>query len=214
MNTENQNNKVVEITYNNLKFTVDFTKRGVPAVYYEGKLLEPHLNKNLNRYYFNIYLGKNIDFEVPGVHTSKNGYAWYNVYQYRIVAAGMEMLRTGEFDYEKFKGLQCDHINNNSSDDKPSNLRLTTRKRNNSRKHAREMRSRNYRNTRHENQIVRAVKNGEEKLFKNVMQCCKELGFSHVLGYRVINKTDYAKTARGWTLEWVPLTYGILENVQ
>lgn len=99
MNTENQNNKVVEINYNNLRFTVDFTKRGVPDVYYNGKLLIPYFNRKLNRYYFNIYLGKITNFGVSDLYTNKDGYTWYNVYQYRIVAAGMEMLRTGKFDY-------------------------------------------------------------------------------------------------------------------
>ena len=56
------------------------------------------------------------------------------------------------------------------------------------------------------------IETGEVKLFKNVMQCSKALGFSHVLGYRVINKSDYAKTARGWELEYVPLQYGIINK--
>lgn len=77
------------------------------------------------------------------------------------------------------------------------------------------MKSENYNCNRHGGEIVRATKDGEERLFKNVNQCCEELGFSHVLGYRVINKSDYAKRAKGWVLEYVPLTYGILpENAK
>lgn len=59
---------------------------------------------------------------------------------------------------------------------------------------------------------MRATKDGTELLFKNVHQCAKELGFSHVLGYRVINKTDYAHKARGWVLEYVPMDYGIFDK--
>ena len=81
----------------------------------------------------------------------------------------------------------------------------------------------NYTCNKHDGEIVKATKDGEERIFKNVYQCCRELGFSHVLGYRVINKSDYAKTAKGWTLEYVPktlyilgvqelMTYGVLEK--
>lgn len=70
----------------------------------------------------------------------------------------------------------------------------------------------NYTCNKHDGEIVKATKDGEERLFKNVYQCCRELGFSHVLGYRVINKSDYAKTAKGWALEYVSLQYGILDK--
>lgn len=103
-------------------------------------------------------------------------------------------------------------MDGNSTNDVPSNLRFVSRKTNNSTKRSRQLRREHYTCTRHPDHIVKATKDGEERLFKNVNQCCRELGFSHVLGYRVINKSDYAKTAKGWTLEYVPLQYGILDK--
>lgn len=137
MNTTT-NNKMVEITYNGLNFTLDFTKKGVPDVYFKGKLLRPIFNRKLGRNHFSICLPKAEYEGYPGTYISANGYGViYHVFCYRLIAAGMEKLRTGEFDYEKFKGMQVDHIDSCSNNDNPSNLRWTTRKRNNSRKHAR-----------------------------------------------------------------------------
>ena len=208
----NTNDKTVTINYAGLDFTLDFSKRGVPEIYCRGELLKPSYNKPLNRWYIQVYLGKDYA-SVFGAHKhAKWDVGYYSTPRYRLVAAGMEKLRNGEFDYEKFKGMQVDHIDNNPQNDVPSNLRWTTRKRNNSRKNARMMKSENYACNKHDGEIVKATKDGEERLFKNVNQCCRELGFSHVLGYRVINKSDYAKTAKGWTLEYVPLTYGVLDK--
>lgn len=111
--------------------------------------------------------------------------------------------------------MHIDHADNDSTNDNPSNLRITTRKKNNSRKHARLMKRLNHKATNHSNEIVKANKDGQELLFKNGMEAARELGVSHVLVYRILNKSDYAKTAKGWVLEYVPLTYGILpENAK
>lgn len=208
----NTNNKTVTINYSGMDFTLDFSKKGVPAIYYKGELLKASYNKSLKRWYIQVYLGTDYEGIQGAYRHCKWNVGYYSTPRYRLVAAGMEKLRTGEFDYAKFKGMQVDHIDNNPENDTPSNLRWTTRKRNNRRKNARRLKSKNYNCNRHDGEIVRATKNGEERLFKNVSQCCKELGFSHVLGYRVINKSDYAKTAKGWVLEYVPLTYGILDK--
>ena len=95
---------------------------------------------------------------------------------------------------------QIDHRNNKKTDNRVVNLRWVSRQQNNGKLHARKLRRLNHQCERHQDEIVKAVNisTGEERLFKNVMQCSKALGFSHVLGYRVINRTDYAKTARGW----------------
>ena len=212
MNTTD--NKIVEITYNGFNFTVDFTKKGVPSIYYNGKLLKPTLNKKLNRSHVTLSLPLEL-MGRPGLYICANGYeCLYHIYTYRLIAAAMEKRRTGEFDYEKFKDLQVDHIDGNSSNDTPSNLRWTTRKRNNSRKMARKRKSLHSKTTSHRNEIIRATKDGQEILFKNGMVASRELGCSHVLIYRCLNPEDYATTAKGWKLEWVPFTYGVLENVQ
>ena len=60
------------------------------------------------------------------------------------------------------------------------------------------------------------IETGEERLYKNGMCAAKGIGCSHVLVYRCLNPEDYAKTARGYQLEYVPLHYGIInkEEVQ
>ena len=49
------------------------------------------------------------------------------------------------------------------------------------------------------------LKTGEVDYFINGKVAAKVLKCSHVLVYRVLNKTDYAKTAKGHLLEWVDL---------
>ena len=180
------------IIYNNLELTVD----GMD-VYYKGKLIKPSYHKTLKRWYLTIYLGKLGDGK----------YNYYTVPRYRIIAAANDP----NYDYDTYKDLQVDHIDNCSSNDHPSNLRFTTRKFNNSRKHARTMKTINNKKTPHQGEIVRAEKDGIEMLFKNGMDAARGLGCSHVLIYRCLNPKDYARKAKGWTLSYVPLTYGSLD---
>ena len=82
-------NKQVTITYAEMEFTIDFSKRGIPSIYHNGKLLKPIHNKKLNRYHFSISLPKEMVGVVPGTHLSSNGYgAIWHEYRYRLVAAG------------------------------------------------------------------------------------------------------------------------------
>lgn len=87
--TTNTNDKIVEITYNGFNFTVDFTKKGVPGIYYNGKRLKPTLSKKLNRNHVTLslpleFMGK------PGIYVSSNGYGClYHIYTYRLIAAAM-----------------------------------------------------------------------------------------------------------------------------
>lgn len=51
-------NKTVTINYSGMDFTLDFSKKGVPAIYYKGELLKASYNKSLKRWYIQVYLGK------------------------------------------------------------------------------------------------------------------------------------------------------------
>ena len=53
----------------------------------------------------------------------------------------------------------------------------------------------------HKHQFVKAVRGDEVRYFKSINQAAKELGFSHVLGIKVI-RGDF-KYAKGWTLEYI-----------
>ena len=60
---------------------------------------------------------------------------------------------------------------------------------------------------------MKAVKGDEVRYFKSVHYAAKELGFSHVLGIKVI-RGDF-KYAKGWTLEYIDRksTEGMNANV-
>lgn len=137
--------KLITVTYNGLEFTVDFTKRGVPDIYHDGKLLKPTFNQYVKRWYVHAYLGSEWS-KTPGAtaHCQRKNLGYYNVPRYRIVCAALVKMRTGEFNYEEYRHMECDHIDGDSTNDNPSNIRFTTRKRNNSRKMARERKSMNH----------------------------------------------------------------------
>ena len=65
----------------------------------------------------------------------------------------------------------------------------------------------------HSHQFVKAVKGDEVRYFKGIVQASKALGFSHVLGIKVI-RGDF-KYAKGWTLEYIDRksTEGMNANV-
>lgn len=108
---------------------------------------------------------------------------------------------------------QVDHIDGNRQRNCKSNLRWVSRKFNNSRKRAKLLRAQNSSKNSHIHQFVKATKNGEVRYFKGINQAAKELGFSHVLGIKVI-RGDF-KYAKGWTLEYIDRksTEGINANV-
>lgn len=100
---------------------------------------------------------------------------------------------------------QCDHINNDPTDNRSSNVRWLTRKANNNKKHARQMRSKNARRTDRSKQFIKAtnVKTGEVVIYKNGASAAKGIGCSTVLIYNVISGTACANTAKGWRVEWI-----------
>jgi hypothetical protein len=105
-------------------------------------------------------------------------------------------------DYAQY---QVDHKDNNPKNNIASNLRWVSRQFNNSRKHTRMMKSKNYKRTNHRDEFLKAenVDTGEVRFFKNGIQAAKGLGCSHVLIYNAItgNVTTHAKR---WKLSWVP----------
>lgn len=100
--------------------------------------------------------------------------------------------------------FQVDHRDNNPQNNISSNLRWMDRKSNNSRRHTRIMKSKNYKNTRHPNEFLRAenIQTGEVRFFKNGIEAAKGLGCSHVLIYNVISG-KFANSAKGWKVRWI-----------
>ena len=106
---------------------------------------------------------------------------------------------------KNYKHLQADHIDSNTTNDSPDNLRWLTRKQNNSTSHAKKMKSVNAKSQQHVGQLVKAtnLKTGEVKYFKNGKHAAEAIGCSHVLVYQVLNNKTYQKSAYRYALEWV-----------
>lgn len=96
---------------------------------------------------------------------------------------------------------QVDHIDNDKTNNNVKNLRWVSRKFNNSRPHAIEMRKRNYKSTSHSHQFVKATKDGEVQYFKNALQTSKALGCSNAAVIKALD--GHSHTAKGWVLEYI-----------
>ena len=104
---------------------------------------------------------------------------------------------------KNYQNLQVDHINDNPLDDRPENLRWVTRKENNSKLHARKMKSINGKKTSHISQILKAQKGDEVKYFKDGHECSKYIGCSGPLVYMALDENNSKHVAKGWTLQWI-----------
>ena len=96
-----------------------------------------------------------------------------------------------------------DHIDNNRTRNCQSNLRWVTKKFNNSRKHARMMKSMNNRITAHPDEFVKATnkKTGEVRYFKNGTRAAKELNLDSSPIHRVLAGQGFS--VHGWYFKYI-----------
>lgn len=115
-----------------------------------------------------------------------------------------------------YKHLQTDHIDNNTANDSPDNLRWLTRKQNNSTEHSKRMKSLNSKHADHTDELIKAynAKTDETKWFRNGRHAAEALNCSHVLVYKALSKDSYVKTAKGWTLEWMKANKHNIEKLE
>lgn len=103
---------------------------------------------------------------------------------------------------DDYENMQVDHIDCNPTNNNASNLRWTSRKFNNSRKHTKKMKSMNAKHTSHRNEILKGTCNDVVMYFKNGIEAAKYIGCSHVLVYNSISNKFVSK-AKNWKLEWI-----------
>jgi hypothetical protein len=104
---------------------------------------------------------------------------------------------------EGMEHLQCDHIDNIKTNNCQSNLRFVSRKFNNSRKHARRLKSENNMKTTHNEQMIRAenVSTGEVLYFRNGIDAARRLDCSTPFVYMAL--TGKTPLCKGHMLKWV-----------
>ena len=122
--------------------------------------------------------------------------SYIHPYVHRLVCAAFHPV-------ENWENLQCDHKDNDKTNNYASNLRFVTRQFNNSRKHAKLMRMKNKKRTDHSSEYVKAFNpaTGEIRYFKNGNQTAQAFGCSTPLVYMALDgKTP---TCYGWKLEWI-----------
>lgn len=173
--------KTLKTIYNGIE--ISMKNNNIDEIYANGELLRQWEIEELHR----IYCG--------GVKQPNGKYLFTS--RSRLVAALYHGLP------KDYKHLQVDHIDSDSMNDDPSNLRWVTRKTNNSTERKRKLNTINHKVTSHRSEVIEARKDDKVKYFKNGSLAAKALDCSHVLVYNVLNKDHYAKTAKGWKLRWI-----------
>ena len=101
---------------------------------------------------------------------------------------------------DDYMNLQVDHIDDDPTNDRPENLRWVTRKENNSKQHARMMKSQHAHHIKHYDDFLVAEKDDEKQVFLNGAKFARFAKCSNPYVYMCM-KAGYK--VRGWSLRWV-----------
>lgn len=138
--------------------------------------------------------------EVPQRLNNKTGY--YYVWIPDAGISSVHRLVCAAFHpVEGMEKMHTDHIDNNKLNNHQSNLRFVSRTENNSKPHARKMKTMNHKRTNRSGQCVMGIKESEVRYWSNGRQCAIALGCSTTLVYYALE--GRIGTASGWALEWV-----------
>lgn len=162
-------------------------------IYYpDGREITQHIFRNTKTNYSNPYKFIHLTHPVTGIRLRAQ--------VSRIVCQAYHPIPNPEL-------YQCDHKDNNPSNNTSSNLQWLSISGNNSRKHSRLMKSKHHKHTNHSHQCIlaRNLHTGETRIFTNGHHAAKELKCSHVLVYLAIQRIKTTH-ARSWELQWIDKT--------
>ena len=101
---------------------------------------------------------------------------------------------------DDYMNLQVDHIDDDPTNDNPENLHWVTRKENNSKQHARQMKSQHAHQVKHYDDFLVAEKDDERQVFLTGADFAKFAKCSNPHVY-ICMKAGFK--VRGWSLKWV-----------